>query len=169
MNTIKKIGLSASLLLAFGFANAASYDLANHENNFAHDVSVAGTIYVYVFRRYFNTWSQRDRVFFSAAKADISEFTTIRFSGLTAVNLAGSMGSFGKFSLAEVSVDSLGGLIAGTYTISVTGNALFSEAGYSVDSTFAAIASPVPEPSSIALMLGGLGLVGFMAARRKKA
>lgn len=29
--------------------------------------------------------------------------------------------------------------------------------------------SPVPEPSSIALMLGGLGLVGFMAARRKKA
>lgn len=29
--------------------------------------------------------------------------------------------------------------------------------------------SPVPEPSTIALMLGGLGLVGFMAARRRKA
>lgn len=28
--------------------------------------------------------------------------------------------------------------------------------------------SPIPEPSSIALMLGGLGLVGFMAARRRK-
>ncbi len=28
--------------------------------------------------------------------------------------------------------------------------------------------SPVPEPSSYALMLGGLGLVGFMAYRRKK-
>jgi len=28
--------------------------------------------------------------------------------------------------------------------------------------------SPIPEPSSIALMLGGLGLVGFMAARRTK-
>ncbi|MCF6345255.1 MAG: PEP-CTERM sorting domain-containing protein [Thiomicrorhabdus sp.] len=28
--------------------------------------------------------------------------------------------------------------------------------------------SPVPEPSSIALMLGGLGLIGFMAARRTK-
>ncbi|VAW48808.1 hypothetical protein MNBD_GAMMA04-1641 [hydrothermal vent metagenome] len=30
-------------------------------------------------------------------------------------------------------------------------------------------ASAVPEPSAIALMLGGLGLVGFMAARRRKA
>jgi len=28
--------------------------------------------------------------------------------------------------------------------------------------------SPVPEPSAIALMLGGLGLVGFMASRRRK-
>jgi len=32
----------------------------------------------------------------------------------------------------------------------------------------ASITSAVPEPSTYALMLGGLGLVGFMAARRKK-
>ncbi len=29
--------------------------------------------------------------------------------------------------------------------------------------------APIPEPSTIALMLGGLGLVGFMAARRNRA
>ncbi|VAW48087.1 hypothetical protein MNBD_GAMMA04-536, partial [hydrothermal vent metagenome] len=28
--------------------------------------------------------------------------------------------------------------------------------------------SPVPEPSTYALMLGGLGMVGFMAYRRRK-
>lgn len=33
----------------------------------------------------------------------------------------------------------------------------------------ASVVSPVPEPSTYALMIGGLGLVGFMAARRRKA
>ncbi len=37
-----------------------------------------------------------------------------------------------------------------------------------VDNVALNAVSPVPEPSSIALMLGGLGLVGFMAARRAK-
>ncbi|VAW47208.1 hypothetical protein MNBD_GAMMA04-1285 [hydrothermal vent metagenome] len=37
-----------------------------------------------------------------------------------------------------------------------------------VDDLALTTVSPVPEPSSIALMLGGLGLVGFMAARRAK-
>lgn len=31
------------------------------------------------------------------------------------------------------------------------------------------VMAPVPEPSTYALMIGGLGLVGLMAARRKQA
>ncbi len=36
------------------------------------------------------------------------------------------------------------------------------------DVSFFAGVSPVPEPSSYALMLGGLGMIGFMANRRRK-
>jgi len=45
----------------------------------------------------------------------------------------------------------------------------FGEKGaFLVDNLALTTISPVPEPNSIALMLGGLGLVGFMAARRTK-
>lgn len=50
-------------------------------------------------------------------------------------------------------------------SVSWTAHGVLSD-GYAFDSINV---SPVPEPSTIALMLGGLGLVGFMAARRQKA
>ena len=37
-----------------------------------------------------------------------------------------------------------------------------------LDGVDSATVSPIPEPSTYALMLGGLGLVGFMAHRRKR-
>ncbi len=41
------------------------------------------------------------------------------------------------------------------------------EAVASVDNLKYSTTSPIPEPSTYALMLGGLGFVGFMAARRR--
>ncbi|MDC8774167.1 FxDxF family PEP-CTERM protein [Roseateles albus] len=55
-------------------------------------------------------------------------------------------------------------LAAGIYHIDVTGTAL-RNASYSV----ALAVTPVPEPTTYALLLAGLGAVGFVARRRKAA
>lgn len=67
--------------------------------------------------------------------------------------------------------------------ISIDGNEIFNVAGTYADGKFGfynysqsnvfyegftETVSAVPEPSTYALMIGGLGLVGFMAARRRK-
>jgi len=54
----------------------------------------------------------------------------------------------------------------GDYSLSLTGEAFKDGATYDVN-LYSHLA-PVPEPSTIAMMLGGLGLVAFMAARRRK-
>jgi hypothetical protein len=53
-------------------------------------------------------------------------------------------------------------LWAGDYTLTVTGTAR-GVTTYSVDFT----AAPIPEPETYALMLAGLGVVGYIARRRR--
>ena len=63
---------------------------------------------------------------------------------------------------------SFGGLTAGSYKLSFLGigsTPLTSSYGGAVG----AITTPVPEPETYALMLAGLGVVGFMASRRKQS
>ena len=56
------------------------------------------------------------------------------------------------------------GLAAGTYALNVLGYATGANGG-SYAGEF--IAQTVPEPGTYALLLAGLGVVGFMASRRK--
>ncbi|MBP0596614.1 PEP-CTERM sorting domain-containing protein [Herbaspirillum sp. LeCh32-8] len=57
------------------------------------------------------------------------------------------------------------GLSAGLYTLSVAGTILGSGGGSFAGNISVA---PVPEASTTAMMLGGLGLVGFAAYRRRR-
>ena len=55
-------------------------------------------------------------------------------------------------------------LAAGNYYLQVSGN-LVSDAGASFGG--AVMLAPVPEPETYGMMLGGLGVLGFLARRRK--
>jgi hypothetical protein len=55
-------------------------------------------------------------------------------------------------------------LAAGTYALNVLGFATGSSGGFYSGGM---IATTVPEPETYALMLAGLGIVGFVAARRR--
>ncbi len=53
---------------------------------------------------------------------------------------------------------------AGQYHLDITGTAI-AKSAYTV----ALVATPVPEPETYALMLAGIGAIGFVARRRKAA
>lgn len=57
------------------------------------------------------------------------------------------------------------GLSTGLYTLSVAGTILGSEGGSFAGNISVA---PVPEASTTAMMLGGLGIIGFAAYRRRR-
>lgn len=61
------------------------------------------------------------------------------------------------------SLNWLGALNAGTYHVHITGTTGLAKAQYQG----AVSALPVPEPETYGMMLGGLALVGVVAARRK--
>ncbi len=97
--------------------------------------------------------------------------TNISFNG--AGGIAGFSGTLASIALSGSAVPSppvvvnvlagfTGVLSAGAYTLTIGGNA-GSGASYGGN----VVLTPVPEPETYALMLAGLGVVGFVAARRR--
>ena len=158
----KKVGFAASLLLASSLASANVYNLGDLTNSTIDVDTQAGLAgaFIDVF-----SFSLTEQSFFDALAtssiASISEFTSISLGS----NNGTTYDIAGIFSVAELTASSVGSpvlLDAGSYLLEISGVASATSTGYTLNTV-----SAVPEPSTIALMLGGLGLVGFMAARRR--
>ncbi|HWJ94783.1 MAG TPA: FxDxF family PEP-CTERM protein, partial [Telluria sp.] len=58
-------------------------------------------------------------------------------------------------------------LAAGDYYLQVNGNLVSNQAASFGGAIATTMAAPVPEPETYGMMLGGLGVLGFLARRRK--
>lgn len=160
---IKKSGIIASLILASSLVSAEDYALGDITSSTV-DMDTS-SISVGAFTDNFNFTLSEGNIFSALATssiASISEFTDISLEDMVGTTYDIS----GVFSVAEFTEVSTGGstfLDAGSYILSISGVASAYSTGYTLNTVTA-----VPEPSTIALMLGGLGMVGFMAARRRK-
>lgn len=92
---------------------------------------------------------------------DITDLSLYNASGLVAGGISHGNGA------ADVwTIKSMGPLSADNYYLQVSGTVMSgSDASYAGHLTLA----PVPEPATYGMMLGGLGVLGFLARRRKQA
>ncbi len=59
-------------------------------------------------------------------------------------------------------------LLPGAYDLQISGTLTAASALYGVSVNFNSTTAPIPEPETYAMMLAGLGLMGFVARRRKQ-
>ncbi len=175
MNQFQKIGIASSLVFVSNFAVADFFELvdfsSDESGSFFANIEIDGD-----FSDTFNfTVPENRTVNLNANVKSLFgydeygyEYGHISFSEVVLKNSVGELVPW----FIDNSYDPIESwaeeLVSGDYSLILRGSSS-DPLRYQVWGSWSLEnVSPTPEPSSIALMLGGLGLVGFMAARRRK-
>jgi len=174
MKNFTKVGIVAPFIFATGFANAASIDFGvlGAGDGFNHIQSYGPSVMSFDDDYYFQLGNLQN------LDGLLANWSLIH-RGLEIVGSDNMVVDFAIFNTFTSAWDSLqswnvasGDVIdynqnlgAGSYRLDIMGDVTGSNGS---SYTITAAVSAVSEPSTYALMLGGLGLVGFMAARRRK-
>ena len=92
-----------------------------------------------------------------------SGFDLWDYSTLTTVATGSAYGTAGDWKVNFTIPSAIGHQLTNSYAFVVSGSPVGSSGSYSLDASITA----VPEPETYAMMLAGLGLLGFAARRRK--
>lgn len=91
-------------------------------------------------------------------------------NGLVTLFQVGNSTPIGSFSFDSMAVShTWGALTAGDYYYEVTARVVSTASAGSYQLSSTLLTAPVPEPESYAMLLAGLGVLGFVSARRRKS
>ncbi|WP_082568818.1 FxDxF family PEP-CTERM protein [Rhizobacter sp. Root1221] len=156
----------AVALAAAGASQAATFNLGTLSTE---QTKVFGNTFGWgqTFTDVFNfTLADNGRSYGGTLAYDLTDWGGI---SLTSLSLSGgSLSSAVTDSSPETF--SFSNLLAGTYSLTVSGQATgLGLVGYLGTVRAEAVAAPVPEPETLAMMALGLGVMGFVARRRKQS
>jgi len=178
---LRKTLIATALLAAMGAASATTYSWGSHDSTAESNLT-----YVSVFA--FN-----DVYTFSLGTAEVASssvvslnlspvyaisngsYSLVMDNGATGPDVGDTLLGTWSFSGSTGSTSHSVSLAVGNYYYIVSGLATGAGDGahnagiYSIASTISPSVITVPEPESYALMLAGLGVVGFLAGRRRSA
>ena len=158
--TFIKSTVAAAIISAMSLnAHAATVNFGNVTDNFGFGFSSNGS----------GTFS--DTLTFSLTEDKMVEAVlfSFSFSSMTISDFWATLSEDGYGVIATMPITSnfesgMAVAMAGDYTLTLSGD--YGTYGtYDID----AVLSPVPEPSTLGLMFGGIGLIGILAARSRIA
>lgn len=160
---LKSVMAASMMALAFG-AQASTWDLSladfNTQANFNKPVTFAGASAI----TYDFTFSGTPSILLSLSLSELKQGTNkdIDFTSIKVLDATNTVvSSWTPAALATFTLDSLP--ITSSFSLVLEGSVL-KTGHYDLSVTAAA----VPEPETYALVLAGVGIIGFTAARRRR-